>query len=469
MTTAVVSAVITSHLAATRWSFTTWRGITLAAMLTSATPSTNAGAQLDTARHTNALSLTEHLGKMTQGGDPGLGSRFGYTFLDRIDALVTQAYAAKSGTQYQIAIDDFAIAAVATSRFPQRDTIQQQLRTLLQQHGADGNPQDAKAADAAMDELLDHTFQAVYDREFPVTTAPPAASHRRVVAEYVTGTQCGPCWLHDRAFAALLRRYPANDLVVIGYHDGPGYPIVAGNEGSSLDSLWRYIGSSGGQGLYPPRKTMFGTGDFGWVDGRAIDTTVEFDDMTKGFLGAANIPQVVYTSLRSAIDQRLAVVPAATIALTMTPHGVTDTSLAAVTVHVRVTPIERRKHLGVRLILIEDTVRVTGLTNRRLQYMVARQVAWFGPPHQPRQPSALFFPLPAERTDPMTLTYTFDIATLQRALLDTPKNDVDARTAFPDLREWTMQPKRLGIVAIVQDQDTKEVLQSLYRHILPPQ
>jgi hypothetical protein len=161
------------------------------------------------------------------------------------------------------------------------------------------------------------------------------------------------------------------------------------------------------------------------------------------------------------------VAPEADIALTVIPRGVSDTGLAGIDVQVQVTPKQVRPHLGVRLVLVEDTVRVTGFTNRRMQYSVARTVAWLGGHHTGHGYQDLFFPLPAQSTAVTTVMYHFDVAGLQQSLLARYQSDETGRLAFPDPNTWRMQPRRLGVVAIVQDMDTREILQTAYQRVLP--
>jgi hypothetical protein len=380
----------------------------------------------------------------------------------QVEALIARAKAAENNGQFRIAADDLAIAAVAAPSFAQRDTLHSYLRALLLQAGRLGGPpqpsRDSLALDSLVAQTLDNAFQRTFDYTFPVTRAAPASSDRIVLAEYITGTQCGICWIHDRAYAAVLRRYPRTDVIVLAYHGGPGHPVVSGR-----DSLWEYVtlsdaSNSPVNGLYhePGDARLFTS--VGFVDGTYVGVSVA--DPEAGYT-AHNIAAGQYTVLAQKIDEHLQRPPGARLAVTVTPSGVTPTSIAAIKVQVHVTPLELRKRLGVRLVLVEDTVRVTGFTNRRLQYAAVRTVAWSAP-------GDLFFHLPPESLQLSTVNYTFDVAALQQALLRTRETDEEARNAFPDARTWYLHPQQLAVVAIVQDLDTREVLQADYQRVFPP-
>ena len=146
-----------------------------------------------------------------------------------------------------------------------------------------------------------------------------------------------------------------------------------------------------------------------------------------------------------------------------------------------------------RLMLVEDTVLLTGdgidwraLTGlnaknqydveqpmRQLHYNVVRAVA-----HRP--PVRWGLPLQV----PGTVQYTFDVAAIQRRHLEYYRGGVKAIVdsiprdnkwligngshdvfasqlpRFPDEHDWRMNPKRLHVVAYVQDAQTGEILQA---------
>jgi hypothetical protein len=334
----------------------------------------------------------------------------------------------------------------------QRDTLTQQLRDVAQRSVGSGAEATVRV-DSLVAQALDRGFRAAFDQAIPVTREAPSRHGRMVLGEFTTGLKCGACWLHDRLYALLLQRYPRSDFVVLAYHGGIPYPIV-----TDADSLWTYISNLSGTptpALYTPQGFFTANYDMGWIDGRA---------MRLG-RGESTAVQHKFDRSTAVIDRELQVAPAADVALVLTPRGVTDTSLAGIDVQVRVTLHQPRPHLGVRLALVEDTVRVTGFTNRRLQYFPVRTVAWFS--HAKHDYTDLFAPLPAASTTPTTVTYQFDVTKLQESLLALYQSDEDARTKFPALENWRLHPRRLGVVAIVQDMDTREVLQTAYQRVLP--
>jgi zinc protease len=414
----------------------------------------------------------------------------GHVSAQRVAILMERARAAEQGGRLRDAAEDISRAIAATTNFPLRDSLIQHLYALVERGALGESPASPQVR---VDAKIDTAFQQMYDRAIAVTPFSSSASGksgersqtRTVLGEYLTGVFCGFCWPKDRAYAALLQRYPSTDFIVIGYHNGPGDPIG----GTGRDSLWYYIGGAeGGEavGLYgthaekhdasdkkvntSPHQREFRSsallGDPGpkhsdWIDGIPGIGFMGAATVTAKSAGTKTIPSTMYDSSVALIDQRLQVAPEADVVLQIVPTGVSDSTIATVRADVRVTPKVQRKRLGVRLVLVEDTVRLTGLTNRRLHYMAARQVAWFGG-------RDLFFPLPENSTSATALTYTFDVAALQREFLTLYERDEEARQNFPNTKDWRINPRRLGVVAIVQDRDTKEVLQTVYQRVLTP-
>lgn len=314
------------------------------------------------------------------------------------------------------------------------------------------------ATPLALDAYLDRQFGVLYDRAFPVTPATGRAP-RVVVLEYATGVFCGPCWIEDRAFSAVSRRYPADQVIPLAYH--MHFPIAR-----IADGLWsRLIGtwypypysfgrtSTAHPSVIPVRTAISPRGDTldqKWVDGIGLPYRAPTAGQTA--------PEVLFQSASAAIDSELRRPPAARLRLRVARDGgrvVATTTIDSIPGH--------RARLAFRAVLVQDTVTLRGGTNRRVYTNVVRAAAYT---------DSLPLGLPLATTDSATtIVYAFDVDQLNRDLqtqrdpaasvFTLAKEDIVAMFApFPDARDWHVDPDRLFVVVFVQDLDTSEVLQA---------
>jgi hypothetical protein len=173
------------------------------------------------------------------------------------------------------------------------------------------------------------------------------------------------------------------------------------------------------------------------------------------------------------VDLELSKLPAAYLDLTVTKSG--DSVRARVVVDS--VEVSQRPPLAIRIVLVEDTVRLRGGTVRRVHVNVVRGFA-----------SAETFPLgiPVDSAADTTATFAFDLATIQKNILagrdsawaaqaesrptrakprwrraKTPPDVMEYVNRFPDVRDWTMNRARLHVVAFVQNIETGEILQAV--------
>jgi hypothetical protein len=314
-------------------------------------------------------------------------------------------------------------------------------------------------------------------------TLPPIASTpwdstgwtgRLVVGEYLTGIYCGFCQSHDAAFNALLERYPRTAFVSLAYHYDPNLPL-----GDPVDSnytrLHRWYGVDSGPKVF---DRMAVGGDDDWIDGRSANSTIDFS----GLIGGGGTPQSSpYGRLVQAVDAELRRAPEAFF------HVQARMADGQMQVQVHIDSITgHHPQTLLRLLLVEDTVALQhplywyrhraetlGMNERPLRrehHMVVRAVA-----HQ--APLAMALPT----SGPGTLSYTFDVAAIQRRqaayhtegisalararpwwLVDTADVTMikDILSTFPDAHDWTIDPARLHVIAFVQDAHTGDVLQA---------
>jgi hypothetical protein len=172
-----------------------------------------------------------------------------------------------------------------------------------------------------------------------------------------------------------------------------------------------------------------------------------------------------------AVDRALEKPPEAFVDLTV------SRSKDSVKVSVMVdSVVGKSRRLALRIVLMEDTVRLRGGTNRRLYSNVLRDHAV-----TPELPLGL--PLAAA---PARTVHTFDIAKLREEL--SAQRDVRVAVRFvypaekatdnveftksmfdrfPDARDWGINPDRLHVVAFVQDLETGDILQGAMTRVPP--
>lgn len=307
---------------------------------------------------------------------------------------------------------------------------------------------------------------------------------RLVVGEYTTGIFCGFCQIHDVAFDALLQRYPATAFIPLAYHYYPNLPLGDPAD-STLELKEKWYGFGTKRGLVTPTKDASNASE--WIDGRK---PVAKQVATQA--GEPGIRSQMYVHLARAIDAELQRPPEAFFQVQTRVTGGT------VQVHVQVDSIVgRHPATYLRLLLVEDTVSLVhplywynelgkkiGYDHkalRREHHMVVRAVA-----HEPAVPWGLSLSHAGTVTSPVT--YTFDVAAIQRRALGYRTQGVSAMQGydpeyfsdtanvnmttqilgmFPDARDWRIDPRRLHVVAFVQDAHTGEVLQSTMVSVPP--
>ena len=256
--------------------------------------------------------------------------------------------------------------------------------------------------------------------------ADPNRSTRVVLAEVVTGAGCEPCLSVDLAFDAALRRYEVTELAIIVYHmHAPTSDPLANH---SDEERINFYGEDSAPSVY--------------LDGKRVDVGEGLQTET---------PRV-FNSLTHAVDARLAVAAAADLQVTAKLNGST--------VDVRVSGKELEspgagRHL--QIALVENDVSYSGENGFRFHPMVVRNVA-----QSTKDKSG--FPLPKAAN--FDVDYSFDLNQIMADNLkyyDEYITDLKARTGisatFREKRVW-IDAHKLSVVAFVQDDSTKEILQS---------
>ncbi|MFZ0737567.1 MAG: hypothetical protein WAM96_10800 [Candidatus Acidiferrales bacterium] len=254
----------------------------------------------------------------------------------------------------------------------------------------------------------------------------PKRSTRVVLAEMITGSGCEPCTAVDLAFDAALNRYDVTELALIVYHMHAPTSDPLANQ-SSVERIASY-GEDSAPSVY--------------LDGKRVDVGEGLQTET---------PRV-FESLIHAVDARLLVPAGGNLEVSAKLSG------AIVEVKVSGTGLQNPdvgRHL--QIALVENEVSYSGENGFRFHSMVVRNVA------QSSKDSS-GFPLP--KTADFTVNYSFGLDQIMAANLkyyDEYIADLKARTGIAATfreKRYVIDPHKLSVVAFIQDDGTKGILQS---------
>jgi hypothetical protein len=287
---------------------------------------------------------------------------------------------------------------------------------------------------ADLDRMLDERYET---EAVKVDATPYKASKARtsrvVLAELFTGAGCPPCVGADLAFEAALERYSSRDLAVLVYHQHIPKPDPMTNPSTAKRKEYYDV---------PGTPTYFFDGG----------------DRHAGGGAASGAGALFRDTVESVVDTRLDVKPGATIRIEAAVSG-GRIELAA---RVRTGGKPGRK-LRLQVALVERMVRYSGENGVRFHPMVVRSLAGV-------DKDALGFPLVSGRS--AKIAWTFDVAQVAAAAgahLDEMEGGASERFGkFRFIqRKSDIDRDNLRVVAWVQDEATKEVLQAAAFDVTP--
>lgn len=279
---------------------------------------------------------------------------------------------------------------------------------------------------------LEAMLDAKYKRDFPLPVnvehykPGPDRTTRTVLAEVFTGAGCPPCVAADLAFDAFLERYSRQDVAVIMYHLHIPLPDPMTNPSTQVRQKYYAVG---GVPTYV-------------IDGEKASGGGS-RDMTQGF----------YNRVRPTIEKRLAEAAGAEIKLEAALQG------GAVKVAASVDGVKSEsKKLRLQIALAEEMLRYSGENGVRFHPMVVRSLAG---------PEAGGFALEPGK---MNAEWSFDIAAIvneAKAHLDEfEEKRKDDNFSFSE-KKHEIDANSLVVVAFVQDDETKAILQSKFLRLKP--
>jgi hypothetical protein len=292
------------------------------------------------------------------------------------------------------------------------------LKTLLAALRKAGKGEEAKPIEARiakLDEVLDQEFaKNAVPFQTPAFAGRKGKSNRIAVVELFTGAQCAPCVAADVAFDGLLKAYKPQDVILLQYHLHIPGPDPLTNAESERRS--KYYGLQATPTFY-----------LDGVQGPAVG-------------GPKAHAKQAFEAVRAKLDEALEKDAGANLKLSATRKG--DNIDVQAEVSGLMKPGE---DVRLRFVLVEDVVRYLGSNGQRLHHHVVR--AFPG--------GTDGFALPKETAkQSVRLDVTELTKTLNEYLVDANK-----KRAFPD-EERPMNLKNLKVVAFIQDDNSKDILQA---------
>jgi hypothetical protein len=271
---------------------------------------------------------------------------------------------------------------------------------------------------AKIEEQLDQDF---LKNAVPFKTEPYAGrkgkSDRVAVVELFTGAQCPPCVSADIAFDAALKAYKPGDALFLQYHlhiPGPD-PLT----NSDTEARAKYYGDE-----IQGTPTMF-------LDGKTTPAMGGFRPNGKDR----------FDKLSELINAALEKEPGAQVKLTATRKG-DKVDLAA-----DVTDVKKPgDKVRLRFVVVEDVVRYPGRNGQRMHHHVVRAF-----------PGGVEGFALKEKTAKQTASFT--LADLQKSLKEYLEKANKDRPFLDDERPLKLED--LKVVALVQDDDSKEIIQAV--------
>lgn len=272
---------------------------------------------------------------------------------------------------------------------------------------------------------LDARFRKRFTTPIQPVPYQPATnrSHRVVLAEFVTGAGCEPCTAVDLAFDAALKRYSRSELALVAYHMHA--PTSDPLSNTSAEERWKYYDAQGAPTVYLDGVKL-ATGEGMKTEARRV-----FENLTTAIERRLNEPEQAHLALEAHLEKGMVKVST----------GVSD--------------VRDSGHLlRLEMVLLEDQVSYSGENGLRFHAMVARDIA---------HPAGFTIAFAGSQ-----LEYRFDLEQISAGNLryyDWYINDLYKRTqiraSFREKRQQ-LDDSKLSVVAFLQDETTKQILQSAY-------
>lgn len=285
-----------------------------------------------------------------------------------------------------------------------------------------------------MGAFLDERYKKAFPAPIHVEHYKPTASRSRrvVLAEVFTGAGCPPCVAADLGFDAMMERYSRNEIAVIMYHQHIPLPDPMTN--AATQNRYKFY-QGGGVPTYV-------------IDGKK-ESGGGTREMTRQF----------YDRVNPVIEKQLETAAEADLKLEATMDG------NVVKVKAMVERVKAEGEVKLQIVLAEEMLRYSGENGVRFHPMVVRALGG--------KDAAGFL---VDISKPAMLEETFDIPKIVEGLkahlddFETKRNSANPESkdkfAFSE-KKHEIDANKLSVVAFVQDEKTKKILQAMYVRVTP--
>ena len=252
----------------------------------------------------------------------------------------------------------------------------------------------------------------------------PASEHnpdKVVLAELFTGAECRPCVAADLAFAGLEKHYSRRQLILLEYHlHIPGPDPMTNRETVNRS---RYYGARGTPATY--------------IDGA----------QTVGGGGSEDQAESTFRRYKTSIRERLSQAPRVQLSLRPLDRNSNRLTVSGEVVIDKPVPNAR-----LRLVLSEKVVHYTGGNGIHFHHFVVRQMLG--------KPKGLDL---GSTTGRLEFSESVNFEALEAGLRDDLDEYELKRSGFKWMERLdSVDRNQLAVVALVQDDETKEVLQAAF-------
>jgi hypothetical protein len=308
------------------------------------------------------------------------------------------------------------------------------LKSLATALKKSGKEEDAKALEPRIAKL-----DMILDAEFEKDAVPfkvgeykgrKGDSKRVAVVELFTGAYCPPCVAADVAFDAALESYKPKDVILLQYHLHIPQPDRLTN--ADTDARYQYYGGRGGT----PTTLL---------NGKLVQQEITFMGQKQlvGLGGGKEASKDSYNVLRDQIDEALETEATAALQLNVERKG------DKLDIVGEVTNLKKPgENMKLRFVLIEEVARYPGSNGQRLHHHVVRAL-----------PGGTEGFALKDKTAKQNVAV--NLADLRTSLDEymTKFNKSDDGPFVDD--EHPLNLKKLKVVALIQDDDSKEILQAV--------
>jgi hypothetical protein len=285
-----------------------------------------------------------------------------------------------------------------------------------------GKEDEAKALTPRI-EKLDEALDAEYEK-----TAVPfkpeefkgrkGKSDRVALVELFTGAYCPPCVAADVAFDAALETFKPKDVILLQYHTHIPAPDRLTN--TDTETRLKFYGENV----------------------RGVPTCFLNGKATKPLGGGKGNGEGSFKSLRSEIEEALETDAAAALKLTADRKG------DKIDINADVSDLKKTgDNVKLRIVLVEDVARYPGGNGQRLHHHVVRALPGGADGMALKEAKA-------------KQSVKVDLAELKKTLDEYMTKYNEGPRKFMD-EEHPLDMKKLKVVAFIQDDDSKEIIQAV--------